>query len=51
MLNLDKMSQAKKILKQKLELGNEKVATEKENRSQLDMKSLKYQHLYGYNKP
>jgi hypothetical protein len=50
-LNLDKMSQAKKLLKEKLELGNEMPRIDKENRCHEDVKSPKYNHLYSYNKP
>lgn len=49
-LNLDQMSQAKKLLKEKLELGNE-ITVDKENRCHEDIKTPKYHHLYVYNKP
>lgn len=50
-VNLNRISQAKKILKEKLQLGNEELTIEKENRGQKDAKILKYQHLYKYTKP
>lgn len=50
-LNLERISQAKKILEGKLALSNQE-GDEKENRvSEHHLKSPKYVHLYQYVKP